>query len=505
VSAAAAAPVAAAVPPSAQAAAERPLVVDLDGTLVRCDTLAEAVFASLRSWRAVSALWVLLTRGRAAFKQRIAALSPPVAALLPYNGPLLAYLRAQKASGRPLVLATAADRAVAEAVAAELGLFDEVLASDGATNLKGAAKAQALVARFGAGGFAYAGDSRADLAVWRAAGTAVLVNVTPDVAAAARAQAVVEHTVADRTPPGPALWRAMRPHQWVKNLLVLVPLLTAHAYGDPRAWRGALLTFCAFCATASALYVFNDLLDLAADRAHRRKRQRAFASGQASVAAGVTLAAALLMAGSELALAAGALGVIALYAATTVVYSARLKELPLVDVFCLAGLYTLRLFGGGEASGHLVSLWLLGFSSFLFLSLALVKRVEELTAPGLAAGTAAGRAAEAHAVPARRGYAPADAPVLQMFGCAAAFAACIVLALFVQSEATAKAYASPPLLWGMVPLFLFWQCRLWLSTARGYMHEDPIVYAARDWVSWSVGAALVLLLVLARSVAWFPG
>ncbi len=491
-----------AAPPSAdRTAAEAwtcPLVVDLDGTLIRSDTLSEGVATLARDWRLVPALGLLLTTGRAAFKRRIAELAPPAAALLPYNAPLLAYLQAQKAAGRQLVLATAADRAVADAVARALGLFDEVIASDGATNFKGATKARALVARFGAGGFAYAGDSRADLAVWQEAAAAVLVNVRPDVAAEVRARIPVELAITDRPPPLAALWQAMRPHQWVKNLLVMVPLLTAHAYGDPLAWRGAVLTFWAFCAIASAFYLFNDLVDLAADRAHRRKRRRAFASGRVSIAAGGALAAVLLAVGTVLALSAHVPIVLGLYAVTTVAYSMKLKELPLVDVFCLAGLYTLRLFGGGTASGHPVSLWLLGFSSFLFLSLALVKRVEELTAP-----TAASAAPVAGL--ARRGYMPADAPLLQMLGCGASFASCIVLALFVQREAAASDYASPALLWGMVPVFLFWQCRLWLSTARGYMHDDPIMYAARDWVSWSVGAVLVLLVVLAHSVAWFPG
>ncbi len=482
----------------AAAARSCPLVVDLDGTLTRGDTLSEGVATLARDWRLVPALGLLLTAGRAAFKRRIAELAPPAVALLPYNVPLLAYLRAQKAAGRTLVLATAADRTVADAVARELDLFDAVIASDGATNLKGAAKARALVARFGAGGFAYAGDSRADLAVWRAAAAAVLVNVRPAVAAAVRARIPVELAIADRPPILGALWQAMRPHQWVKNLLVLVPLLTAHAYGDPVAWRGAALTFWAFCAVASACYLFNDLLDLTADRMHRRKRERAFASGRVSIAQGGALGLALLAVGAGLALAAHVPTVLGLYALATIAYSVKLKELPLVDVFCLAGLYTLRLFGGGTASGHPVSLWLLGFASFLFLSLALVKRVEELTAPPtVAAGPLAGLA--------RRGYTPADAPLLQMLGCAASFASCIVLALFVQHEATASNYASPSLLWGMVPVFLFWQCRLWLSTARGYMHDDPILYAAGDWVSWSAGALLIMLVLLAHAVAWFPG
>ena len=471
-----------------------PLVVDLDGTLVRTDTLAEAVIAVALRLRLGPALWLLLTRGRAAFKRRISEQAPPAAALLPYNEPLLAWLRAEKDSGRRLVLATAADSTVAGAVASHLGLFDDVIASDGSMNLKGAAKADALTERFGARGFVYAGDSRADVAVWRAAAGAVVVNAAPAVAAAARAAAPIEREIAEPGRGAAALWHALRPHQWVKNLLVLVPLVTAHAYGDATAWLHVIQAFAAFCVIASACYIVNDLSDLSADRAHRRKRARSFASGRASVSSGVALAAVLTAVGLATGAAAGALAALGVYAVTTLAYSVRLKELPLVDVFCLAGLYTLRLFGGGEAAGHFVSLWLLGFSGFVFLSLALVKRVEELSA-GAAGG---GRN------PARRGYLVSDAPILQMFGCAAAFAASLVLALFVQSEATAQTYASPGLLWGCVPLVLFWQCRLWLATARGYMHEDPIVYATHDWVSWIVGALLLALLVLAKSLTLFP-
>ena len=468
---------------------DRPLVVDLDGTLIRNDLFAEALVALAcdpRHWRDLP---VLLALPRAAAKARAARLVAQSAASLPYTAPLIDYLRAQKSAGRRLILATAADAAQAQAVADHLDLFDEVLASDGATNLKGPAKAAALVARFGPRGFDYVGDSRADLAVWREAAAAVLVNASASVAARVREVTPVAHVIADRPNAMAGLWSSLRPHQWVKNLLVLVPLLTAHAYGDPLAWRGALMTFCAFCAVASAFYLFNDLADLNADRAHATKRQRALARGALAPGVALTTAGGLFVLGLGIAWAAKVTGLVLLYGAATAAYSLRLKQLPLVDVFWLAGLYTLRLFGGGQAIGHPVSLWLLAFSSFLFLSLALVKRVGELGAGS----------------PGRRGYTPADGPILRTFGCASAFASCIVLAMFVQNETLRTIYASPALLWGMVPLFLFWQCRLWLSTARGYMHDDPIVYAARDWVSWCVGAALIALIVLARSVPLLLG
>jgi 4-hydroxybenzoate polyprenyltransferase len=469
-----------------------PLCVDLDGTLVRTDTLVEGIVALVASWRLVLALLLLITKGRAAFKQRVGALATLDPALLPYHREFLAYLRAQHAHGRRIVLATAADRAVARPIAAHLAIFDDVIASDGQLNLKGAAKARVLEERFGAKGFVYAGNDRSDLAVWEAAHSAVIVNASGDVAAAARAIVAVEAAFDDREPSWRTLLRAMRPHQWAKNLLIFVPIATAHAFDERTAWFGAVLAFIAFCTTASSIYLINDLVDVAADRAHPKKRMRPFASGAASLPRGMALAIVLLGLGLAVAWVSHIAAIMAIYILATISYSLKLKELPLVDVFLLAGLYTIRLFGGGAATGHPVSLWLLGFSSFLFLSLALLKRVEEVTAPARATapqGTA------------RRGYLASDGALLQSFGCASTFASGLVLTLFVESEAKAENYSAPGLLWGIVPLLLFWQCRLWLSTSRGYMREDPIVYATYDWVSWLVAAALVAILVAAKSAS----
>ncbi|MFC7554795.1 hypothetical protein ACFQU7_25140 [Pseudoroseomonas wenyumeiae] len=285
----------------------------------------------------------------------------------------------------------------------------------------------------------------------------------------------------------------MRPHQWAKNVLVIVPVFTAHAATDLSNWISALITFVAFCATASGIYLFNDLTDLAADRRHPRKRmrpcQRRGAADRRLPGRGST-AVHRLAAGRA---GRGASGAVALRG-SFLAYSMKLKELPLVDVFVLAALYTVRIVAGGEATGHTISLWLICFSSFLFLSLALVKRVEELQ-------SAAGQGKSSIS---RRGYTPEDAPILRGFGCASSFAASLVLALFVQSEALQQQhYASPALLWAVVPLVLFWQCRLWLSAARGYMHDDPIIYAARDWVSWVVALCVFIVLMAAKSVSWF--
>ena len=471
------------------ATADIPLCVDLDGTLIRSDLLVEGLLAMGTDWRHWPLLARLLSGSRAALKQRVSHAVPIDPALLPYNEALLAYLREQKRRGRTLVLATAADEVSARAVAEHLGLFDAVLASDGVRNLKGAHKAEAISAHFGGQPFAYAGDARIDLTVWAVAQKAVVVNASPAVLAAARRATTIEAEIDDRPPLPRAALRAMRPHQWVKNLLVFVPIFTAHALGDLSAWLGALAMFGAFCAMASSIYLVNDLSDLPSDRRHPRKRNRPFASGALPIPHGLALAAVLFVAGVVLAALAGAPGVVLVYAAMSVGYSLQLKEKPLVDVFMLAALYTIRLYGGGEATGYNLSLWLLGYSGFMFLSLALVKRVEEVNAV----------ARQPDRVMGRRGYGPTDAPILQAFGCGAAFASSLVLALFVQAEAVAGRYASPILLWGTVPLLLFWQCRLWLATARGQMHDDPIVFAARDRVSWLVAVMAVVLLTAAKS------
>jgi 4-hydroxybenzoate polyprenyltransferase/phosphoserine phosphatase len=481
-------------PTQAADAMALPLCVDLDGTLVRTDTLVEG-FCALATDPLVFKALRQLPNGRAAFKQAIAAGARMDPALLPYNETLLTYLRAQKADGRHLVLATAADQRVARAIAAHLGLFDDVIASDGTNNLKGEAKARALVTRFGVKGFCYAGNARSDLPIWRQAAAAIPVNTPASVVAQLRGTIPVEFVIDDQPPVLRELIKAMRPHQWVKNILAFVPILTAHALTEPAAWIGGIIMFLGFCFTASAIYLVNDLLDIAADRAHPRKRLRPFARGAVPLPIGAAAAAVLLIAGLTLAHIGHVAWVVALYALMSISYSFGLKQLPLVDVFMLGALYTIRLFGGGEATGHRLSLWLLGFSSFLFLSLALLKRVEEMMSLASSGGSRA----------ARRGYAAADAPILTLFGVASSFASSIVLALFVQSEATAQNYASPSLLWFVVPLLLFWQCRMWLSGTRGYMHHDPIVYAARDRISWAIGAAVAAVLIAAKSIPLFSG
>ncbi|HVB15797.1 MAG TPA: UbiA family prenyltransferase [Stellaceae bacterium] len=469
----------------------RVLVVDLDGSLVRTDTLVECVLVLARHpLRLLRALFAL-RHGTARLKQELAAAADLDAAQLPYHGRLVAYLREQQAEGRLIVLATGADRKTAQAVAQHLDLFDRVLASDGLTNLSGAQKLAAIRDSIGAAPFTYVGNSRTDLRVWRGAESGICVNVRPRVARAAARATAIERSFPNGASWPAALLRAIRPHQWIKNLLVFVPLVAARAVGDLSGWADAFVMFVAFCCTASAIYLVNDLSDLAADRQHPRKSRRPFASGDLPLHVGLVAAPLLLLAGFALSFAVGALGLLIIYAACSGVYSLWLKAQPLADVFMLAALYGLRLLAGGVAAGYPVSLWLLAFSSFLFLSLAMVKRVAELRdLPPNETRVVAGR-----------GYRADDLPILQLMGVAASFVASLVLALYVQNGLASGVGHQPTWSWVIVPLVLFWECRVWLATSRGEMNDDPIVFAARDWVSWGVaicGVAVLLLDNLAK-------
>jgi 4-hydroxybenzoate polyprenyltransferase/phosphoserine phosphatase len=466
-----------------------PLCFDLDGSLVNTDTLVEALIRAAHDWSVMRRLPALFESGKAGLKAGLADLVTVDPAILPYNEAALSYLRDEKAAGRYLVLATAANRRIADDVNRYLGgLFDEVIASDERNNVKGAVKAKVLTARFGEKGFSYAGNDRSDLPVWKHAGAAVLVNLSEAVARDAAQCAPVEKVIGISRGVLVPLLKQMRLYQWSKNVLVFVPILASGAILDMKAWLAALLAFFAFCLVASSLYAVNDLMDIESDRSHARKRLRPFASGELSPATGLAAIPVLLLAGFALGLWAGTLPYVVVYALVSLAYSMRLKEIQLVDVFILAALYTTRMFAGGEATGHEISLWLLAFSSFLFLGLGIMKRVAELKAIAARDVTRS----------ARRGYRTDDIVVLQTFSVAAAFAACLVLALYIQSAQVALVYSTPAMLWGIIPLMLFWQCRMLLATARGAMDDDPIVYAAKDGGTVPVIAGIALFYLLSR-------
>jgi 4-hydroxybenzoate polyprenyltransferase/phosphoserine phosphatase len=474
-----------------ESAGRLPLVVDLDGTLTPTDTLVESLIGLVKqSPLNLLRAQVWLLSGRAEFKERVAARAGVSAERLPYREPFLAYLRDEKRKGRRIVLATAAHRSIADGVAAHLGLFDAVLATEAGRNLKGEAKLEAIRQSVG-GEFVYAGDSAADAAIWKAAKAAVLVSVPPRVADAIRREVPVEREFAAEAGGLSAWLRALRVHQWLKNLLLFVPLLTAFSFLDASKLAITAVAFLAFCFAASASYVLNDLWDLENDRTHPRKRLRPFASGAIPIVQGLVASAAGLAVALALACAVsrGFVLMLLLYLALTSAYSWVLKERALIDVLVLSLLYTLRIIAGIVAIGLPTSSWLLAFSAFVFLSLALVKRCAELVS--LAQGgeeSAPGR-----------DYRVGDLVVLWPLGVGSALSAVVVFGLFISAEETRVRYATPELLWLVALGLVYWLARLWIKTSRGKMDDDPLVYAVED----SGGLMAVSFMVAVTLIAHF--
>ena len=467
-----------------------PLAVDLDGTLLAGDVLHEQ-FLRLLFQRPLLLLNVLfgLRQGKAAFKRRVVSLMPPLVVALPFRKPFLEWLRGERQAGRPLHLVTASDQHVADAVAAHLGIFDSATGSDGATNLRGAAKGRSLQARFPQG-FAYAGDSSADLDVWAMADQVVLVNASSATAAKVRASGWPVLAEFARLPPGPKDWiAAIRLHQWSKNALLLLPLLLGHRFGDAQATLRVLAAMLILSVAASGTYILNDLADLEADRLHASKWRRPFASGRISPAVG--LLAAVLLIGGALACAAwlawSCLILVAIYIAISLAYSLRLKSVPFLDTSIISALFTLRLVLGIEMARVLYSPWLISFAGFFFLSLALAKRHVEVMQAADGSGASL----------ARRGYRPEDWPLTLAFGVAAAFASLQIMILFVADDARPSLlYAHPYRLYLLPSGIALWLMRVWFLAHRKLLSHDPVIFALRDPVSWLLGA-YTLAIVLA--------
>ena len=485
-------------PRAAEDSADRlhvPLVVDLDGTLLRTDILHECALRLVKSKP-----WTLLFlpfwffRGRTYLKSKIFEAVQLDYDSLPFHEGLVEWLRDEKALGRYLVLATASDQRIAEQAVAHLQLFDMVLGSGGQRNLKGAEKASEIVNSCGAT-FDYAGNSRADLPVWRYCREAIVVDSNRSVEAAAQRYSNVTRLFVSSRGKAKAVIRSLRPYQWVKNLLVFVPALTSHAGVHGPILAKSTIAFLAFSLCASSTYIANDLFDLQEDRRHPTKRERPFASGECSILTGVISALACLMAGLVLALALGGpslLFLLLVYLGLTSCYSLYLKRMCLLDVITLAILYTMRIIAGHVLTAIPFSVWLLSFAFFLFLSLAFSKRVSELVRLKQNA---------AETFPSGRGYLLDDLQVITASGISSAFLSLLVLALYINSDNVTLLYRSPALLWGILPPLLYYIGRVWIVCGRGQLDDDPILYTAKSPSTYYV-AAIVLIIMVAATVGF---
>ncbi|MFP5227382.1 MAG: UbiA family prenyltransferase [Acidobacteriota bacterium] len=478
--------------PLAPDVSRRPLCVDLDGTLVKSDTLMDSLLLLVRS-RPLDALripfWIL--RGKAAVKAEVGARVALDVRHLPYNRSVVEYLEVERGEGRRLYLATGADQVLAQRVADHLGLFDGVLASDGRTNLTAGNKLDSLRRTFGDEGYDYIGNAAPDLPLLQHAGRAMIANPVPPLRARLRSHGVtVEREFQDRRTTARAVLKALRLHQWAKNILIFVPMLLAHAL-RAGAFAEAALAFVSFSLCASATYIVNDLLDIESDRRHPRKRSRPFAAGDLSAITGVLIGAAFL--GGSIAIAAALLPAafllwLFLYLVGTLSYSLVLKRVVLVDVLVLSGLYTVRMLAGSSATQVPISPWLAAFSVFLFLSLAMVKRFSELQ----------NTRALGQAVANGRGYLLGDIEQLRSFGTASAYAAVVVFSFYIGDSGKAGTlYRHPIRLWLITPLMIYWISRVWLLASRGELDEDPVIFAVTDRISLFTGFAVAVIAALA--------
>jgi 4-hydroxybenzoate polyprenyltransferase/phosphoserine phosphatase len=467
-----------------------PIAVDLDGTLVRADTLHEGFIDCMKRAPLDWPEYIReLSHGRAALKRRVAINSAFDAASLPYNEDLLAYLREQRQTGRKLGLFTAADQSVADAVAAHLGLFDVVKGSDGTTNLKGLNKVKAIEAAFGER-FAYAGDEAADKPIFDRAAQVVLVGQVQKLRTLLAPEKAIEAVF-----PSPAvalrLWvRALRLQHWGKNSLIFVSPILSFEISRPIVLLQSIALFVLLGLVASACYILNDLVDLEADRRHPRKRQRPFAAGLIPVQRGLFTAVGLIAVALALSLFLPRLCTAALlaYLIVTLSYTLVLKKQPIVDVFVLAGLFTLRVIAGGFLVSAPASPWLLTFSMLFFLALACVKRYAELDRVLSAGGTNISA----------RGYTAKDLPLILTTGSSSGFAAVVIFTIYLINEQyPSNLYGSPQYLWGMMPLLLIWILRVWHLTVHGRMHDDPVVFALTDQTSLLLGCFAIVILVAA--------
>lgn len=470
----------------------RPLIVDLDGTLLKSDLLLESGLAYIRAKPSCVLLPIgWLFSGKAYLKEQLAQQTPLDVSSLPFDPEVIAFIKQEKAKGRQIILATASHKIYALQIAEYLQLFDHVMATEGKVNLSAHAKAELLLKEFGKAGFDYMGNSHDDIPVWKEARHAHLVNPEPGVEKKMRKHGNTESVIKNQK-SSLAIWiRATRLHQWVKNLLIFVPLLASHQITNPTLLFHGLLAFLFFGFCASSVYLLNDLLDLSHDRHHASKRFRPLASGTLSIKSALIAAPLLLLIsflGSFYFLPWPFTVTLTVYFLLTLGYSFVFKSTMAIDVIILALLYTLRIIAGAFAFALLPTFWMLAFSMFIFLSLALVKRYAELREARSQGHTEKTRG---------RGYYPDDLEMISSMGAASGYLAVLVLALYIQDQSTVVMYQHPSIIWLACPLLLYWIMRIWLITHRGQMHDDPIIFAIKDRVSLLIGALFGLIFWLA--------
>ena len=448
---------------------ERTLAVDLDGSLIKTDLLWESLLLLIKSNPLnifLAIIWLM--KGKAGFKRQIANRVDINAAILPYNEQVLDYLKEEKSKGRQLVLATASDSKYAEAVSSHLGIFDAHFASDGVTNLSSERKSALLVKTYGEKNFDYIGNSKDDLNVWHHAEGVIIVDGPSGIKRALKNR---QYKSIDRERNALLVaLRTVRAHQWAKNVLVYVPLISSHQFLQGELFLKTTVMFLTLCLAASAGYIINDLLDLESDRQHHSKCKRPLASSEMTIPVGLILCISLLAISLSFGFATDpVIGLLVIgYLIGTFSYSLLLKKKSIVDVLTLAGLYTYRIIAGGVATDIELSFWLVLLSIFTFLSLAFIKRYSEILKTSNSKDIKG------------RGYYKDDSTILGIFSAASGYQSVMVLALYLNSDTISTLYSKPQLLWLACPIYIYWITRMLIVTARNEMTDDPLIFALKD-------------------------
>lgn len=465
------------------------LVCDLDGTLIKTDMLFESVFMLIKKnpiYILVLPFWIV--KGKAYLKSEIDKIVKINPQVLPYNKDVINFLNAKKINGDKLVLATASNQNIADKIADYLGIFDEVYGSSNDFNLKSKNKRHFLNEKYGKQNYSYIGDSSADIPVWEDAKYAYLVN--NGLSNKHKIDNLKEEIGAKPKSTLKLVVKEIRVYQWVKNLLLFIPALMAHKT-NLDIYLTLFISFISFSLLASSVYVLNDLLDLDSDRQHPRKKNRPFASGNLSLLYGFILLPILIIVSFGLSiiyLPNEFTLTLLIYYIITNLYSFKLKRLELLDIITLGSLYTIRIISGGFAVDVKISPWLLAFSMFMFISLALLKRYTELLT----------MLKENKLTASGRGYHVEDIDIIRSFGTASAYLSILVYALYAYSEQVQVLYSKPIIMWVVAVLLLYWITRLWFLAHRGQMTDDPIVFTGKDYVSWIIGVLVGILVIWAK-------
>lgn len=463
-----------------------PLILDVDGSLLLTDLLFENLWSALRADFLVTVLVVLASlRNPARLKHSLRMISSPDIRSLPIRAPVLDFARQAATSGRQVTLVSGADQALVDELAHVLGFVGHHFGSDGKTNLTGAKKARLLVSQFGEGGFDYVGNASADLAVWAHARRCVVVAPGRQLSRRVAALDKPVEVVGSRWKLS-SLIAEMRPHQWAKNLLLLVPLLAAHGAPIP-GLLSALVAIVAFCAGSSSLYLVNDLLDLGDDRRHPEKKARPLASGALPI--GVAMFASVCLGAVALSISwtvgPEVTGLLGLYLTISLTYSLFWKHIKWVDLFVLAALYVLRVLTGAAATKIEISGWLVAFCFAVFFALTIVKRLTDLA-----------RAASDGTLPGR-GYARTNMDGLQYIAGLATFTSIAIYLAYSFSPHAAELYSSPGMLrLAAVPIGV-WLLRMIILGRQGREDFDPMIFVAHDRVGQAIMAAGVAMVLFA--------